>query len=502
MIIKAPKRPYLLLFLFLGLAGCNTSTSSTSTTTDTTEAVATNTQGQASGNEVVLSEQALANARTNYTTYCAGCHGSELETFINRDWKYGTAHTAMFTSIKEGHPTTGMPGFANTLSDEEINNLATFIRQGIVNKQAQNTSEGTGNDMAGVIRSEEVSFRLDTIVTGIEVPWGMAFLPNGDMLVTERSGTLYRLTNDRQLQKIEGAPEVLAEGQGGLLDVELHPDFRNNNVIFLSYSAVKREGGETLSTTAIMRAQLDGNALKNKKVIFEGQPWTKTRHHYGSRIEFGPDGNLYFTMGDRGGTFENPQDLSRHAGKTHRIKEDGSIPQDNPFVNKQGALPSIYTYGNRNPQGLALNTSTKEMWAHEHGPKGGDEVNILEKGANYGWPVVTYGIDYNGSIISNEQRKEGIKDPIHYWVPSIAPSGMAFVTGNRYKGWEGDLLSGSMSFKFLSRAKVEGNQIVGEERLLKDIGRVRDVKMSPDGYVYIAVERPGAIFRLVPVDTQ
>ena len=495
--VNTPKLYYMLLLL-AGLAGCNSSNSTSSSTSG--DAVANTPGGAAAANEVALTEQELASARTTYTTYCAGCHGSELETFINRDWQYGTSNAAISTSIREGRPNKGMPAFASTLSGEEISNLATFIRQGIIKKQARSTDEekvGTG-----VYRSEEFSFRLDTIVTGIEVPWGMAFLPNGDMLVTERSGTLYRLTKDRQLQKIEGAPEVLAEGQGGLLDVELHPDFRNNNLIFLSYSAFKEEGGETLSTTAIMRARLDGNTLKDKKNIFEGQPYFKTRHHYGSRIEFGPDGNLYFTMGDRGGTFVNPQDLSRHAGKTHRIKDDGSIPKDNPFVNKQGALPSIYTYGNRNSQGLALNPNSKEMWLHEHGPKGGDEVNIVEKGANYGWASVTYGIDYNGSIISDQQRKEGIKDPIHYWVPSIAPSGMTFVTGNRYKGWEGDILSGSLSFKLLSRAKVEGNKIVGEERLLEDVGRVRDVKMSPDGYVYIATEKPGAIYRLVPLDTQ
>ncbi|WP_460924384.1 PQQ-dependent sugar dehydrogenase [Pontibacter brevis] len=495
---KSPKLYYLLLSLFLGFAGCNSSTSPSASTSGN-QGAATNRAGTAATEEVALAGQALTNARTNYTTYCAGCHGQELETFINRDWQHGNTREALFKSIKEGHPSKGMPAFANTLPDEEISNLVAFIRKGIQNVQASQPDKGRGGTT--IYRSEEFSFRLDTVATGLEVPWGMAFLPDGDMLVTERSGTLYRLTKNRQLQEIEGAPPVLAEGQGGLLDVELHPDFENNNLIFLSYSAFKEEGGEVLSTTAIMRARLQGNALTDQKQIFEGMPYAKTRHHYGSRMEFGPDGLLYFSMGDRGGTHENPQDLSRHAGKIHRIKVDGTIPPDNPFVHKRGALPSIYTYGNRNPQGMAINPNTRELWMHEHGPKGGDEVNIMQKGANYGWAVVTYGIDYNGSIISDQQQKEGITAPIHYWVPSIAPSGMAFVTGNRYKGWEGDLLSGSMSFKFLSRAKVEGNNIVGEERLLQDIGRVRDVKMSPDGYVYIAVEKPGIIYRLVPTET-
>jgi glucose/arabinose dehydrogenase len=484
----------LLLLLMVFCGSCNSVNPGSASGSDTTAAT-----GVATADEA-LSAAAMENARTNYTTYCGGCHGSEIETFANRQWQFGNSAQALFKSIKEGHPAQGMPAFANTLQDEEINNLVAYIRQSITNTQASEPTTGTAS--AKIYRSEDFSFYLDTVAAGLEVPWGMAFLPNGDMLVTERSGTLYRLTKDRQLQKIEGAPPVLNEGQGGLLDVELHPDFEETNLIFLSYSAFKEEGGETLSTTAIMRARLEENTLKDQQIIFEGIPYAKTRHHYGSRIEFGPEGHLYFTMGDRGGTHENPQDLSRHAGKTHRIKDDGSIPEDNPFVDKRGALPSIYTFGNRNAQGLALSPTTNELWLHEHGPRGGDEVNIVEKGANYGWAVVTYGIDYDGKIISDQKQKEGIKDPIHYWVPSIAPSGMAFVTGNRYKGWEGDLLSGALSFKLLSRAKVEGNKIVGEERLLEGVGRIRDVKMSPDNYIYIATEKPGIIYRLVPTETQ
>ncbi|WP_242693396.1 PQQ-dependent sugar dehydrogenase [Sabulibacter ruber] len=442
-----------------------------------------------------LTEAQLASARNNYVNYCGGCHGRELETFVNRKWQHGDSPEALFKGIKHGYPEQGMPAYATTFSDQEIQQLVGFIREGIVRQKGKPAQKQN----AAVHQSEKVSFQLDTVITGLDVPWGMAFLPNGDMLVTERSGTLYRLTKDRQLQKVEGAPEVLAQGQGGLLDVELHPDFKKNNVVFLSYSAVKKEGGQTLSTTAIMRAKLDGNNLTDQNVIFEAQPYARTRHHYGSRMEFGRDGYLYFTMGDRGGTKVNPQNLSVHAGKTHRIKEDGSIPADNPFVNKEGAMASIYTFGNRNAQGMALNPSTGEMWLHEHGPKGGDEVNIVKKGANYGWADVTYGIDYNGSKISDLKQKAGVTDPIHFWVPSIAPSGMAFITSDKYKGWEGDLLVGSLSFKFLSRLEVDGNRIVREERLLKDIGRVRDVRQSPDGFVYIAVENPGVIYRLVPV---
>ncbi|GAB2550434.1 PQQ-dependent sugar dehydrogenase [Rufibacter soli] len=443
--------------------------------------------------EAQLTGTDLATARTNYTNYCGGCHGQNLETFVNRKWQHGNSPEALFKSIKHGYPEQGMLAYDTTFTDAEIRQLVSYIRQGLQPGQKKQATIGT------VYRAQDLSFTLDTVATGLDVPWAMAFLPNGEMLITERSGTLYRLTKGRQLQKIEGAPEVLAQGQGGLLDIELHPDFSKNQVVFLSYSAFKKEDGQTLSTTAIMRARLEGNSLKDQKQIFEAQPYARTRHHYGCRMEFGRDGYLYFTMGDRGGTKVNPQNLTVHAGKTHRIKEDGSIPADNPFVGQAGAMKSIFTYGNRNAQGLALNPASGDLWLHEHGPKGGDEVNIVKKGANYGWADVTYGIDYNGTKISDIQKKPGVTDPIHIWVPSIAPSGMAFLTSDRYKGWKGSLFVGSMSFKFLSRLKVEGNKITGEERLLQDIGRVRDVRMSPDGFLYIAVEKPGIIYKLVPV---
>ncbi|MBC3541500.1 PQQ-dependent sugar dehydrogenase [Rufibacter sediminis] len=471
--------------LLVGLSGCVKSNSSNTTSASLAQV-----------SEQALSAAEVTNARANYTNYCGGCHGRELETFVNRKWQHGDSPEALFKGIKHGYPEQGMPAYATTFSDPEITQLVSFIRQGIV---AQKEKPSTKSN-ATVHRSEKLNFELEKVVTGLDVPWAMAFLPNGDMLITEREGTLYRFTQNKELQKITGVPEVLAQGQGGLMDVKLHPDFSKNNVLFLSYSAFKKEGGQTLSTTAIMRSRLEGNTLTDQKQIFEAQPYARTRHHYGSRIEFGRDGYLYFSMGDRGGTRENPQNLTVHAGKTHRIKEDGTIPADNPFVNRAGAMPSIFTFGNRNPQGMALNPETGQLWLHEHGPKGGDEVNIMQKGANYGWADVTYGIDYNGSKISDLKQKAGITDPIKIWVPSIAPSGMAFVTGDKFKNWKGDLLVGSLSFKFLSRLEVDGNKIVKEERLLQDIGRVRDVRVSPDGYVYVAVENPGVIYRLVPVN--
>lgn len=484
----------LLGFALITLHSCTSSGSSASTTDANAQTVA-----QTSVQEVALSEAQLEKARTNYASYCSGCHGEQMEAFTDRKWKHGNTAENLFAAIKHGYPEEGMPAFEQTFTDQEITALVAYIQEGIQNvKQYDFSAEATAS---AVYTSESLSYRLDTVATGMEIPWGMAFLPNGDMLITDRNGAFYRLPKgSRQLQKIAGAPEVLAQGQGGLLDVELHPDFAKNNLIYLSYSAFKKEGDQTLSTTAVMRAKLDSNKLTDQKVIFEAQPWARTRHHYGSRLEFGRDGLLYVSVGDRGQHHENAQTIERAPGKVHRIKDDGAIPADNPFVNEKGAIASIWTIGNRNIQGMTIHPSTGAIWTNEHGPRGGDEVNIAEKSKNYGWPVISYGINYNGTVLTELTKKEGMEQPLWYWVPSIAPSGMAFVTGGRYKGWEGDLLVGSLRFQFLSKLKMDGEKIVSEEKLLKNIGRVRDVKMGPDGYIYVAVESPGTIYRVVPVE--
>ncbi len=492
------KRPLYLLSCLglaaLSMAGCTSSSTSTSNTDTNTNAVA-----DASAKEVALTEAQLEKARSNYATYCSGCHGDQLEAFTDRKWKRGNSAENLFAAIKHGYPDEGMPAFDQTFSDDEITGLVAYIQEGIQNvKQYDFSEEATAN---AVYTAEALRYRLDTVATGMEIPWGMAFLPNGDMLITDRNGAFYRLPKgSRQLQKIAGAPQVLAQGQGGLLDVELHPDFAKNNTIYLSYSAFKKEGEQTLSTTAVLRAKLEGNKLTDAKVIFEAQPWARTRHHYGSRLEFGRDGMLYVSVGDRGQHHENAQTVERAPGKVHRIKDDGTIPADNPFASEKGAIASIWTIGNRNIQGMVMHPRTGAIWTNEHGPRGGDEVNIAERGKNYGWPVISYGINYNGTVLTELTKKEGMEQPLWYWVPSIAPSGMAFVTGNRYKGWEGDLLVGSLRFQFLSKLKMDGNKIVSEEKLLKNIGRVRDVKMGPDGYIYVAVESPGTIYRVVPVE--
>ncbi|MEJ8801550.1 PQQ-dependent sugar dehydrogenase [Pontibacter sp. H249] len=474
--------------ILCGAYSCTNSTPSTPT------AATPNTQTEQA---LASAGEQLQNAKAAYIGYCSGCHGEELEAFTDRKWKHGSSSEDLFKAIKHGYPDEGMPAFAEAFTDKEINNLVAYIQNGIKEVKQYDFSEE--KVLAPIQKSEKLSFRLDTVATGLDVPWGMAFLPNGDMLITERSGTLYRLTKEKQLQQISGAPEVLAQGQGGLLDVELHPNFKQNNSLYLSYSAFKQEDGKTLSTTAVMRATLDGNKLTNQKVLFEALPYSTTRHHYGSRLEFDRDGYLYLSVGDRGNHDENPQSLERYPGKVHRIKDDGGIPADNPFAGKAGA-ESTYSFGHRNIQGMALHPETGKLWTHEHGPKGGDEVNISEKAKNYGWPVISYGINYNGTVLTKLTQKEGMEQPLWYWVPSIGPSGMAFVNSNRYKGWENDLMVGSLRFQFLSRLEMDGNKIVKEEKLLKNIGRVREVKMGPDGYLYVAVEKPGVIYKLIPLE--
>ena len=436
-------------------------------------------------------------AEINYQNFCGGCHGEKMDAFVDRKWKHGSTKADLYKAIKFGYGDEGMPAFQAAFSDKAINNLADYIVTGVENVKRYNFQ----NDIVikeNYFPSASFAVKLDTVVKDVKVPWGIAFLPGGGILVTERSGKLYKKMGKNKLDTIAGLPPVLAEGQGGLLDIVLHPQFIKNKFIYLSYSAYKKTDSGILSTTAVMRAVLEGNHLANQKIIFEALPYSKTRHHYGSRMVFGHDGKLYFSVGERGNEKQNPQTTSNDLGKIHRINDDGSIPQDNPFVHTPGAKASIYSYGQRNPQGLMLYPPTGAIWETEHGPRGGDELNLIKKGANYGWPVITYGINYDGRIMSKISAAPGMEQPLTYWIPSIAPSGMAFVQGNKYPQWKGNLLVGSLRFKYLSRCILKGTKVVKQEMLLKNIGRLRDVRMGPDGYIYIAVE-DGYVFRLIPV---
>ncbi len=350
-----------------------------------------------------------------------------------------------------------------------------------------------------VFESAVQRFRLHLVTDGLERPWGLAFLPDGSMLVTERVGRLRRVAADGTLdpRPVGGLPEIWAKGQGGLLDVALDPDFATNRLVYLSYSALGEDG---LPGTRVARGRLAGDRLEEVEVIFVSNGRTSTGRHFGSRLLFDREGYLYVTSGDRGRR-ELAQDLRSHAGKVLRILPDGTVPPDNPFVGREDALPEIYTLGNRNAQGMALHPVTGEVWIHEHGPQGGDEINILKPGANYGWPVITYGREYGtGLPIGEGTAKEGMEQPLWYWVPSVAPSGMAFYTGDRLPGWTGDLFVGALRAQTLVRLEVTEDAVISEERLLEGrIGRIRDVRQGPDGYLYLLNDATdGGIWRLEP----
>ena len=349
----------------------------------------------------------------------------------------------------------------------------------------------------GVAQSSQ-SLRAATVTEGLEYPWGLAFLPDGRMLVTERPGRLRLVDADGRLhpQPVSGVPAVAVVGQGGLLDVALHPDFARNGWIYLSYAA-QGEGGYG---TEVVRARLEGQSLRDLKVVFSMRPKTTAGHHFGSRLVFDRQGYLYITLGDRG-DMGRAQRLDDHAGSVIRLHDDGRVPADNPFVALPNALPEKFTLGNRNIQGAALHPATGALWAHEHGPQGGDEINVIRAGVNYGWPVATYGRNYgSGTPIGEGTHKAGVAQPLLQWTPSIAPSGMVFYTGDKFPAWRGNLFVGALRGQMLVRLELDGERIVREERLLENkVGRIRDVRNGPDGYLYLLIDDArGRIVRLEP----
>lgn len=347
----------------------------------------------------------------------------------------------------------------------------------------------------------ESGYQIEAVVEGISLPWSMAWLPDGDMLVSERSGRLYRIRDGGIAAEISGLPKVHANGQGGLLDLALHPRYGEGEEFdWLYFSYSDPEGSGKGSNTTVARARLVDDALSQLETLYQAGPNTSRGQHYGSRFAFDEAGYLYFSIGDRGARDENPQNLQRDGGKVYRLHDDGRIPEDNPFTDKDDAIAAIYSFGHRNPQGMAKHPETGAIWAHEHGPRGGDEINIIRAGGNYGWPILSYGINYNGTRFAEGTEREGFESPVWYWDPSIAPSGMTFVTSEHYPEWQGHLLLGSLKFRYLQLARLDGDQVIETEILFEGIGRVRDVRQGPDGFIYVAVEGEG-IKRIVPTDT-
>ncbi len=366
----------------------------------------------------------------------------------------------------------------------------TLACQSAVNNEQK---EPVGAPSSNSVDSSQ-NFTVQKLYNDFSNPWGIVWLPDGRMLVTERAGEILVFKDDKFTgEKLEGVPQVFAEGQGGLLDIKLHPNYAQNKWIYISYSKPVTGG----ATTAIMRFKLDGNKMVEKKDIFLAKPYLPANFHFGSRIVFDKNNFLYFSSGERG-TQPKVQQLDNDHGKIHRIYDDGRIPADNPFAKQAGAKASIWTYGHRNPQGMVYDKANDRIWAVEHGPKGGDELNLIQKGKNYGWPKTSYGINYDGTILTEHKTMEGVEDPVRYWVPSIGPCGMTIVTSDRYPEWKGNLLVGALAFRHLARVQLDGTKYKTEEKLLQDIGRVRCVAESPDGYIYAITEGPGLLVKLVP----
>ncbi|MEX1197630.1 MAG: PQQ-dependent sugar dehydrogenase [Pseudohongiellaceae bacterium] len=350
--------------------------------------------------------------------------------------------------------------------------------------------------MNSTLQAQEAGdYSLEPLIEGAGIPWGMDWLPDGDLLVTERSGTLYRV-NDGESSIIDGLPGIHVNGQGGLLDIKAHPHYADNGWLYITFSSP--EGTGSGSNTALMRARLDGNRLVEQEVLYKGETNTDRGQHYGSRIAFDETGAyVYFSIGDRGDHFNTVQDLSMDGGKVYRLHADGRIPADNPFVHNADAKHAIYSYGHRNPQGMDRHPETGEIWVSEHGPRGGDEINIVQPGANYGWPYVGYGINYNGEPLAEVKKRPGIEQPVWYWDPSIATAGIAFVTSDRYPELQGHLLVGGLGGNVLELLELHEERVLRKTSLLTDTGRVRSIQQGPDGYIYLGIEDEG-IMRLVP----
>jgi glucose/arabinose dehydrogenase len=386
------------------------------------------------------------------------------------------------------------------LQDGDLSMLATCLRAAGLTL-ALGLFAGTVTAKTIEVKNSSVPLRVTTVAEGLSNPWSLAFLPDGRMLVTERSGTMRIVTpQGEKSPALSGLPDIVSRGQGGLLDVVLAPDFATSKRIYFSYSEPDPDNSKA-NSTAVAHAVLNGDKLENVTRIFSQQPKYESTAHFGSRLVWNSDGTLFVTLGDRYGAMQDAQTLDNHHGKVIRINADGSVPADNPYVNTAKALPEIWSIGHRNVQGAALHPTTGKLWTGEHGPQGGDELNIDEAGKNYGWPIITYGENYGGGKIGIGTEKDGMEQPVYKWVPSIATAGFIFYTGDKFPQWKGNLLMTSLRAATLARLTLDGDKVVDEERLLqKEVGeRLRHIVQGPDGYIYlVSDESNGKIFRLEP----
>ena len=442
-----------------------------------------------------------------YAEVCAACHGSRLDggkaqTMLDDVWTFGGDDASMTATIRDGRIAAGMPPFKALLTEPEIRAMVFFLREQRMMIRAARTSAPAGaapvTARVTEVRSAHHAFRIETLFDTLATPWGFAFLPGGRLLVSERPGTLRVLEPGKPLPApVAGTPRVWAQQDGGMLDLALHPDYATNGWIYLAYS---EPGPPPTSTTRIVRGRIRDGRWVDQQTIFASPAnlYVADNTHFGARFLFDTQGHLFFTIGDRG-IMSDAQSLANPNGKIHRVHDDGRVPGDNPFAGRPGALGTIWSYGNRNPQGLAWHPVTGELWSSEHGPRGGDELNVIGKGKNYGWPAITYGINYDGTPITDRTAQEGMEQPVTYWTPTIAPSGIAFYTGDRFPRWKNDLFVATLLGQHLRRLTLDGHRVKSEEVLFKGLGRVRHVATGPDGLLYVILNDPGRIVRLVPL---
>lgn len=433
-----------------------------------------------------------------YGLYCGQCHGENMEggtgsSFMDGIWRYGDKRHFKFRNIKFGIESAGMPPWKDAMTDEQIDAVLEFILENETRIGVEPPSPPTH------ISSEHYEIRVETIVEEMRDPWSIAFIDEHRALVTEVQGSLKWLIDDRLSEHaIQGTPAVNSNVQGGLLDVAVDPGYAENGWVYLTFSDSDASNNCMIG---IVRGRIDDGKWVDGERIFRApaDQYTSMNHHFGSRIAFGGDGTLYFSIGDRGDQ-NNAQSTARAAGKIHRINRDGSIPADNPFAGDSSAMASVFSFGHRNPQGLARHPATGEIWSTEHGPMGGDELNLIQPARNYGWPLATFGINYDGRNISENAELPGIEPPRLQWTPSIAVCGIDFHRGGVFPKWENDLFAASLKFHELRRIRMNGSEIVSQEILLKDAGRIRDVEVAPDGNIYVLLNTPGRILKLTPAD--
>lgn len=454
-------------------------------------------------------------ART-YREYCSACHGQDMSgglgpSLIDDEWKWGSGDEDIARSIRNGFPELGMVPFKDVLGEDEIRALVIYIRERKYRAERED-NDPVSTPYNGVYQTEDYSFRLEKVASAPGIIWSFVFLPDGDILATERDdGNLYRFSQGK-LYSISGMPDVWQRGTSGLLDITLHPDYAENGWVYICYSRKQEsEGGwfswsdwgATYGTTTVIRGKIVDDKWTEQQTIFETKidPEKGGMMHFGSRMRF-HDGYLFLAYGDHG-FIHGAQDLDNPFGKIHRLRDDGSIPEDNPFVDLEGAQASIWSYGHRNPQGLVFDEETGQLWESEHGPRGGDEVNRIEKGKNYGWPAITYGMEYDGTAVSEFTHMDGMEQPVTYWTPSIAVCGIDFYRGKDFPEWSGNLILGALGSQELHRLVLDEGKVVKDELILKGEGRIRNVVSGPNQHLYVSLtardRSSSGIFRLVRI---